>query len=108
MGLSGNLIQIALFGLNVRTCVEVVALGHLSGPRDRGNGRLTEIEYQAVEQGWFLVLFCFLTFYLFNFREGREREREGEKHRCVVASRVPPTGDLACNPGVCPDWESNQ
>ena len=105
MGLSENLIQIALFGLNVRTCVEVVALGHPSGPRDRGNGRLTEIEYQAVEQGWFLVLFCFLTFYLFNFREGREGEREGEKHQCVVASRASPNRDLAHNPGMCPDWE---
>ena len=20
---------------------------------------------------------------------------------------MPPTGDLACNPGMCPDWESN-
>ena len=29
------------------------------------------------------------------------------KHQCVVASRVPPTGDLAFNPGMCPDWESN-
>ena len=30
------------------------------------------------------------------FRERRrEREKEGEKHRCVVASRTPPTGDLA-------------
>ena len=38
----------------------------------------------------------------------REEEREGEKHQCVVASHVPPTGDLACNPGMCPDWESNQ
>ena len=37
-----------------------------------------------------------------------EREREGEKHQCVVAPRVPPTGDLACNPGMCPDWEVNQ
>ena len=26
----------------------------------------------------------------------------------MVASHVPPTGDLAYNPGVCPDWESNQ
>ena len=25
----------------------------------------------------------------------------------MVASPVPPTGDLAHNPGVCPDWESN-
>ena len=47
-------------------------------------------------------------FYLFIFRErGREGEREGEKHQCVVASHVPPTGDLAHNPGVCPDWELN-
>ena len=26
----------------------------------------------------------------------------------MVASHVPPTGDLAHNPGVCPDWELNQ
>ena len=46
---------------------------------------------------------------LFIFRErGREGEREGEKHQCVVASCMPPIGDLACNPGMCPDWESNQ
>ena len=46
---------------------------------------------------------------LFIFRErGREREREVEKHLCVVASRVSPTGDLALNPGMCPDWELNQ
>ena len=61
-------------------------------------------------------LFAFLTnlyflqkiFYLFIFRErGRERER-GEKHQCVVASWAPPTGDLAHNPGMCPDWELNR
>ena len=47
-------------------------------------------------------------FYLFIFRErGREGEREQEKHQYVVASHLPPTGDLACNPGMCPDWESN-
>ena len=28
--------------------------------------------------------------------------------RNMVASHVPPTGDLACNPGICPDWEWNQ
>ena len=48
-------------------------------------------------------------FYLFNFRErGREGEEEGEKHQCVVASHVTPTGDLAHNPGMRPDWELNQ
>ena len=38
---------------------------------------------------------------LFTFREGKGK-REGEKHQCVVASRVPPAGDLPCNPGMCP------
>ena len=26
----------------------------------------------------------------------------------MVASHVAPTGDLACNPGMCPYWEPNQ
>ena len=57
----------------------------------------------------FSILFYFLRFYLFIFREReREGEREGEKHQCTVASHTPLTGDLACNPGMCPDWESNQ
>ena len=46
--------------------------------------------------------------YLLIFREkGREREREGEKYQCVVACHTPPPVDLACNPSMCPDWESN-
>ena len=48
---------------------------------------------------------CFI--YLFLDRWGW-KEKEGEKHQCVVASRVPPIGDLARNPGMRPDWESNQ
>ena len=36
-----------------------------------------------------------------------ERGRKGGKHQCVVASCEAPTGDLACNPGLCPDWELN-
>ena len=54
------------------------------------------------------MLFFFLRFYLFIFRE-REREggKEGGKHLWVVASWAPPAGDLAQNPGMCPDWESN-
>ena len=31
---------------------------------------------------------------------GRKGEREGETHQCVVASHVPPSGDLAYNPGM--------
>ena len=44
----------------------------------------------------------------FIFRErGREGEREGEKHQCVVDYHVAPTGGLAHNRGMCPDWGLN-
>ena len=55
-----------------------------------------------------VYLLIFKSFiYLFSERgEGREKDRE--KHQYVVASRAPPAGDLACNPGMCPDWELNR
>ena len=57
----------------------------------------------------FFFYLLFKIFYLFIFRErGKEGEREGEKHQYVIASCAPPTGNLACNLGMCPDWESNQ
>ena len=37
-----------------------------------------------------ICFYFFKGFYLF-----LERGREGEKHQCVVASHVPPSGDLA-------------
>ena len=47
--------------------------------------------------------FFFKRFYLFIFREkGREGEREGEKHQCVVASQVPPTGEPGLQPRHVP------
>ena len=56
-----------------------------------------------------LFIFYFILFYLFIFRErGREGERKGEKHQCVVAFCMSPIGDLAHNPGMCTDWELNQ
>ena len=45
-----------------------------------------------------LSLFLKIVFIL--EREGREK---GEKRQRVVASRTPPTGDLAHNPGMCPE-----
>ena len=38
---------------------------------------------------------------------GEGREKEEEKHQCVAASHMPPAGDLASDPGMCPEWESN-
>ena len=34
--------------------------------------------------------------------------REWGKGTSVCASGMPPAGDLACNPGIRPDWELNQ
>ena len=55
----------------------------------------------------FLALFILKKLFIFRERR-REGEREGEKHPYVVASCASPTGGLAHNPGMCPDWESNQ
>ena len=64
--------------------------------------------YVFTDPGLCLLENVFKRFYLFICRErGREGEREGEKHQCLVASCMPPTGDLAHNPGICPDWELN-
>ena len=46
-------------------------------------------------------------------REGKRKEKEKERNiteqeKCqLVASHMPPARDLACNPGTCPDWDSN-
>ena len=53
----------------------------------------------------FQHLIYFLRFYLFIFRKRvREEERRRETSMCGCAS---PTGDLARNPGMYPEWESN-
>ena len=58
---------------------------------------------------YFIYFILFKDFILFYFlQRGRERERQGENHQCVIASCMPHTGDLACNPGMCSDWELNQ
>ena len=54
----------------------------------------------------------YVCIYLFLEREeGREQERQRnidvQEIYQSVASCTPPTGDLARNPGMCPDWESN-
>ena len=54
------------------------------------------------------VTFLKKILFIFIFgQRGREGEREGEKHQCVE-THGPHTGDLTHNPGMCPDWKSNQ
>ena len=79
---------------------------------------LSGIQMRVQKTFWLVFFFLigeyffnliFKRFYLFIFRErGREGEREEEKHQCVAASHVDPTGDLACNPGMGPEQELNQ
>ena len=57
---------------------------------------------------WNILLFIFKEFIYLFLERREEREIEREKHQCVVASHAPSTGDLAHNPGICPDWESNR
>ena len=46
--------------------------------------------------------FFFKILFIYFSERGREGEREGAKHQCVVASCVLPTEDMAYNPGMCP------
>ena len=59
---------------------------------------------------WKFSFFVFFKNILFICRQrAREGARERDKHQCVVVSSMPslPTGDLARNPGTCPDWKLN-
>ena len=51
----------------------------------------------------FVKRFCLCIF----LERRMEGGRKGEKHQCVIASYVVVPGDLACNPGMCPNWELN-
>ena len=51
--------------------------------------------------------FFLMILFIYFLVRGREGEREGEKHQCVIAYHTPPTGDLVYNPGMCPAWELN-
>ena len=53
------------------------------------------------------VLFSCNPFTFFFKKNPYFREREGETPKCM-RDHTSPTGDLACNPGMCPDWELNQ
>ena len=63
---------------------------------------------------WFLSLLFLNDFIYLSLETGEGREKEErnidvrEKHQLVVCY-TPPTGNLGCNPGICPEgnWTSN-
>ena len=56
---------------------------------------------------YFVNFFLFKDFIYLFLDRGNEGEKEGEEYQYFVASYAPRTGDLAHNPGMCPDQESN-
>ena len=72
---------------------------------------LINVNIMIITISLLLLLPSFILFFKKRFslflERGEGREKEGEKHQCSVASPVPPTGDLAHNPGMCPDWDLN-
>ena len=59
----------------------------------------------------FICLFLFIYFFDFIYlflERGGGREKEEERNINVwLPLALAPTGDLACNPGMCPAWELN-
>ena len=71
-------------------------------------GKMDLIDRLNVEHVFFFRTIIFLKkiIYLFLGRgEGKEKDRE--RNIDGLPLTCPPTGNLACNPGMCPDWESN-
>ena len=96
---------------NIEECLCTVSG---KGEKDRTVCKTKSLEgcvsnyWLVIPGNWKGQLSNFFFLILFIFRGGgRKGEREGQKHQCMVASHMPPTGDLACNPGICPNWELN-
>ena len=59
-------------------------------------------------RNWVLKKIFFFKDFIYLFLERGKGGRKGENHQCVVAFCMPPTGDLARNPDMCPAWKLNQ
>ena len=71
--------------------------------------RISRRQSLAVDANYILISIILFFFspkdFMYLFLERGKGRREGEKHQCVVASCVSPTGSLVCNPGMCPRLE---
>ena len=71
------------------------------------NNNLTLTAYKHFYLLTHSLLFFFKDFIYLFLERGGGREKERERNISVVASHLAPTGNLACNPGMCHDWELN-
>ena len=58
----------------------------------------------------YMILFSFFKWFYLILERGEGKEKERERNISVWLPLACPhthTGDLACNPGMCPDWELN-
>ena len=81
--------------------------GGCRSPRGAPDGS-TNHKNTCLQNSHFLYFFKKDFIYLFLDKGKGESERERETYQCVIASHTASTGDLACNPGMCPDQELNQ
>ena len=51
----------------------------------------------------YIYIFIYLLTYLL-FREGKGGRKKGRETSMCGCLSSAPTGDLACNPGMCPNW----
>ena len=65
-------------------------------------GGVRGTNFRDLEEGEKLTKVWFEILYIYFIERGREGEKEGERHQCVVASSRAPVEDLAHNPGMCP------
>ena len=78
------------------------------GPRSLHLGPSQTLPCVSLSFDWPDLYFLKDFIYLF-LERGKGREKGRERNISVwLPLAVPPTGDLARNPGVCPDWESNR
>ena len=60
----------------------------------RGNESIHRKQMAKWQKSLLMSNHFFKILFIYFRQRGREGEREGEKHQCVVASCAPPTGDL--------------
>ena len=72
------------------------------------SGGLTDVLWYQRQCWKYEFFFKYFVYLFLESEQGREKERERNINVWLPLTCPPNTGDLACNPGMCPDWESNQ